>query len=314
MRFRIFSRSFLQLLKLYNSMNESTRQYLLKNENNRFFCDRGKQLIHDRDCKKLITLKEKQITVLSEMNPRYIKGKTLCSSCLRKMAVRNGLRGQDSRMGLCMSFFNNCCATDGDLVSLFLLNDGRLSVVSKNTIEIRLREDTWRIVRKSDAIELQHNNYTVLDDDTRRFTGGFHLQNDFDDPSFHNYARIICGYTFEKHKKAQEAYNERLQINRLETSLALLDNYIKLDYHSVREFRWPVLRLLFDYYRFVDIEHTVSDTVKVISTNEDVVICRVPRWKNGEFIETMKGLKATALQQKRFEYVTSCENAIPQIE
>ena len=27
-----------------------------------------------------------------------------------------------------------------------------------------------------------------------------------------------------------------------------------------------------------------------------------------------EGLKATALQQKRFEYVTSCENAIPQIE
>ena len=177
-------------------MDERYRQQLFQNAENRFFYSSKTNTIHDRLCKSVNDIDERYLYVIPELTKDYIKGKRLCPHCRRKLAVRMGMVKQLRSQTRCYTFFMHFFAEVGaqteDLVKLFVWNEGSLSYVSDDCIQIRVKEDTWRISHDCEGIALYHNNYEVNLDCTRTFSKSFHKQFDNNDPRFKNFANIIC--------------------------------------------------------------------------------------------------------------------------
>ena len=209
-----------------------------------------------------------------------------------------------------MRFFSMIDARTEDLTKLFIWNEGTLSYVSDNCVQIHVHEDTWRIYAENGDLSLYHNNYEVNLDCTRTFSETFHRQFDNNDSSFKNLAKIICNYTFDYHRKQAEMYAQKVNEEKLQAELAIVDNY------SVEQRR----SLLHYYYTFVDIGNRAVKKhrccLRVIETEEHsgytLVSCRVPKWKKTEFVQAMDQLKDSAFKESRFDYPTLCEELVPQ--
>ena len=298
-------------------MREAVRQSLLADNSNRFFYDEEKNVLHDRLCRQVEKIKESKVKPLSELNSNYMKTKKLCIFCRRRLAIRNGMQGymkyDEKQLKLFMVFLGQVGAKDDDLINLFVRNEGRLAQISADMIGIKVREDWWRISKHGGRLELFHNNYTTDKACNRIFDGKYHRQYDFGLPTFQNFTRIICGYTFAYHKKQLEEYNRKVQKYWLESNLALIDNYMQEDRRS----------LMFHYYTFVDIDNRTCEKtkdirfkpLKLIDAGEDysVVTCRILKWENQSFRSMMQKLKKQALEEERKEYIGVCESAIRQI-
>lgn len=296
-------------------MKEAYRLYLLSNENNRFFCDRGKNVIHDRQCCQLGKIKEADVMPLSEISKNYLKKRKLCSVCKRRLAIRNGMRGvmrnSESQMQAFMKILGKAGATDEDLVRLFIKNKGTISYVSTESIGIKVREDQWRVALLGGKPQLYHNSYRILPDHEREFTGKFHLQDTNGRSSFHTFTGIICSYSYEGfHKQKLDAYDRKVQTCRLQGCLALVDNYMRVDHPS----------LLYHYYTFVDICDAACSVgglrhIQLLNSDGDysLVTCKIPKWREKDFRNTMLNLKKLALQDARHEYIQYCETSIRQI-
>ena len=153
--------------------------------------------------------------------------------------------------------------------------------------------------------------YRILPDREREFTGKFHLQDTSGKSSFHGFTGIICSYTYDGfHKQKLDAYDRKVQTCRLQGCLALVDNYMRMDHPS----------LLYYYYTFVDICDAASSAgnlrhVQLLNSDGDysLVTCKIPKWREKDFRNTMLNLKKLALQDERHEYIQYCETSIRQI-
>ena len=255
---------------------------------------------------------------MPDLTPEYVKGKQLCKNCRRKMAVRNGMRGRDrfstSLLQSDLLFFREIEAPTQDLVQLFIRCGAALSLRSPGCMEIRVFEDTWRVELWEDELVLLHNNYEINSDYTRTFTGGFHRQNDFGDKSFHNFTKIMRSYSFQYHREEKMAYDKKVKFLRLQTELAITDNYAVCK-------KWSPL---FSYYIFVDIQDKAKTKrkkhghyeLKTLQSSElgdySIVLCRVPRWRQNHFIRLMRYLKNKAFCEQRFDYPSVCEEQLEQ--
>ena len=93
-------------------------------------------------------------------------------------------------------FFDRAGAQTDDLSRLFVFEEGSLARVSNSCVEIRVREDTWRVVAAKSGLLLLHNNYVVNDDYSRTFVGGFHVQGDRTGYTFLNKLNTSPGSRF----------------------------------------------------------------------------------------------------------------------
>lgn len=299
-------------------MDERYRQQLFQNAENRFFYSSKTNTIHDRLCKSVNDIDERHLYVIPDLTKEYIKGKRLCPHCRRKLAVRMGmvkqLRSQTRYYSFFMHFFAEVGAQTEDLVKLFVWNEGSLSYVSDDCVQIRVKEDTWRICHDGDGVGLYHNNYEVNLDCTRTFSNSFHKQFDNNDPSFKNLANIICTYTFNYHRRKAEQYARKVNEEKLQAQLAIVDNYAVVEKKS----------LLHYYFTFVDIGNRATedqhpcfvDSLREINSEEhcdySLVTCRVPKWRKDEFLRAMNSLKSYAFTEARYDYPGLCEELVPQ--
>ena len=98
-------------------------------------------------------------------------------------------------------FFDEAGASTYDLRRLFLVNEGTLEYTDHKTIEIRVREDTWRVRLAEGRLQLYYRNYIADADNFRYFGEDFHRQrvNDaWDTDSFGEIARIIWMYDYHR--------------------------------------------------------------------------------------------------------------------
>lgn len=300
-------------------MNADDLRCLLDDQSIRFICNRKNGTIHDRQCKELENISFAHADFLSFLTPQYARGTRLCRKCRRKAAVRNGMHG-DSHIGSKqflsnLHFFNSVCAGDRELVNLFIYQGGGMELICHNCMEIKLREDRWRIILEGEELILMHNNYTVNADYSRNFSDGFHRQHTTSKNDFSSIAAIIIAYSFDYHKHIMEAYDDKVRLLHLETELALVNNYKRVEKSS----------LLFENYIFVDMQNlalsqkrnfklgSLRITEKSCDGDYPLVSCRVLRWKRRKFQQLMEFLKKEALKQRHYEYVPRCEKLIPQI-
>ncbi len=296
-------------------MTEKSKIQLIRNAENRFFYDRRRNVIHDRQCSMLKNLDADDLDALSDLTPSYIGRKVLCPKCKRMAAIRNGMRGnlrtRSEQLWFFTDFFTRAGAQNCDLVRIFIFGGGSLWAVSQDCIEIHVNEDLWRVSVEGGVLTLLHNNYDVNEDYTRTFCGGFHLQCDGNLPTFHNFTKIMCEYSFDYHKRVMKEYDARVRQLRFESTLAIANNYVRRDRRS----------LLHAYYTFVGFPNDKKAFrvrgMKVLENvemgNYIVITCRVPRWRRREFENMMDALKETAKAEQRFDYPDICESAVPQL-
>lgn len=296
-------------------MTEKSKLKLIKKAENRFFYDWNTNMIHDRQCAELINMSVYNMDAVDFLTPRYVAHKNFCPQCKRKVAIRNGMRGRlrtsSEQMRFFMDFFQKADARTQDLSRLFIFEGGTLECVSRDCVEIRVKEDAWRITAPDDGLTLFHNDYLVNDDHSRTFTGRFHVQGGPVHPSFHHCARAMIQYSFDYHKRGLEAYDNKVRLLHFEAGLAIASNYVCCDRKS----------LLYAYYTFIDIPADGSARPKIHGmkilerTEKDgyaVITCRIPRWRRREFELAMGILKDRAYDERRFDYLNVCENAVPQ--
>lgn len=183
------------------------RQSKLDDRKMRYAFSTRRLLLHDRDCPLVRNIPDEEF----EMRARYDVSMRFCTSCYRMGLIRNGIGDDGKRMSAYMGFFGKAGASNRDLYSLLIDHDARLRWENRDTMMIRCREDTWKIVRKGEGWELLHNNYIRLSDDKRYFNGGFHHQKINGEPTFHNFVRTICGYSWQAHLTGVEMRNLQYQ-------------------------------------------------------------------------------------------------------
>ena len=294
-------------------MTEQNLSQLLHNADNRFFYDPQRNVIHDRQCRRLGDLNPDGLIVLKTLKPEFVRGKRFCPECKRKAAIRNGMRGRlytsAEQLRCLVAFFKDAEAQTYDLVRLLVFEGGSVEAISWDCVELRVHDDAWRITSEDGRLTLYHNNYAVNDDGSRTFLDGFHVQNDRGCPDFHSYAQILCAYTYKYHEREKQAYDKKVRLLHFKTRIAIASNYCRRSRRS----------LLFAYYTYVDLKgrkayHNQARYMKVLERKDrndcSVITCRIPRWKRKTFEEQMSILKNRAFAERRFDYPDICETEI----
>lgn len=227
------------------------RASLMDNQNMLYAYSSRMRVSHDRDCIHVADIPDGEFQMLSEV-PRGMK---MCPVCYRVALIRSGIGADRRRMQAYERFFEHVDASNADLYRLVIKHKARLKWINNNVMQIKVHEDTWRVIRVGQGIELWHNNYIRLEDDSRHFRAGFHRQYVRGDDTFHNILKTILAYRWEAHRvftdlksAKQEAHNELLQEHErrkeLKSALAqLLDDSIGED---GRECALCFLRTIFD--------------------------------------------------------------------
>ena len=160
--------------------------------------------LHDRDCvivQKLFDKPESEVKLLSHVTPEQYNRAQTCRYCIRKLAIRNGIRSSPRYIKALLYFFQKVGASTYYLRKLFITHAGHLRYINSDTIEIQVREDVWRVVRADGSLQLYHRNYVADKDNFRLFQDGFHRQricDGWDTDDFGSIARIIWTYDYHR--------------------------------------------------------------------------------------------------------------------
>ena len=160
--------------------------------------------LHDRDCvivQKIYAKPESEVKLLNRVTAEQYNRAQTCRYCIRKLAIRNGLGMSQKYVKALQYYFDTVGADTYSLRKLFITHSGQLKYIDNRTIEIRVREDTWRIVRADGRLHLYHRNYVADEDNFRQFKDGFHRQcigDAWDADDFGSIARIIWTYDYHR--------------------------------------------------------------------------------------------------------------------
>ena len=188
-------------------MSQTLREQLKIQTECRAILHVANNVLHDRDCaviRKLLNKPESGFRLLNHVSPEQYSNVQTCRLCIRKMAIRNSLGMSQKYMQALRYYFDTVGADTYSLRKLLITHAGRLRYLDNRTVEICVREDTWRIVQADGRFQLYHRNYTVDKENFRQFRDGFHLQrigDAWDADDFGAVARTIWMYDYRRHRK-----------------------------------------------------------------------------------------------------------------
>ncbi len=177
------------------------RHSLMSNPNMRYVYSRKDLVFHDKLCPKIKAISNHDF----QMVPNFKKEETWCRECYRKALIRAGISQDAKRLSAYETFFERAGASIRNLFELFIENEAKISWVNTNMVQLKVHEDTWRVTCNTDGVELLHNNYIYLGNDSRLFTDGFHRQSTYGNDTFAGITKIMTSYSWEEHQKRKEA-------------------------------------------------------------------------------------------------------------
>ena len=112
-----------------------------------------------------------------------------------------------------------------------------------------VRDDTWKIQKEGDTFRLWHNNYAIVGDYTRCFTGGFHLQKEgVGGSSLGHFVNIVVDYSWGAHVEWLKEQKVESECQRLREFMARVLNFVQASRFS----------LWYDYYIVLDCDDRLS--------------------------------------------------------
>lgn len=172
----------------------------------RFVYAKSNQLVHDKACKDVEKIPYWDFGASKELPDNRV----LCPHCIRKIYIRNAIKGHAKNATWYFRFMDK--GRVGTKVLERFLYDKNTKIHMDNLEELRVmhKEDTWIIrMNEQGMCRLYHNNYTILDENERYITDGFHEQKNH--PMFLAWIiDYIEGYDWRKHLKTNVEITEEL--------------------------------------------------------------------------------------------------------
>ena len=175
------------------------RQSLLDNSKMTFYYSSNGGYIHDQDC-ELIKDIPLEFFEASEKAPKHSQ---YCPKCKRRLLVRVACSPYVKQISGCERFLKTMGFSNKKLEKAVLGDEMKFNYQSPSEFYIKCNEDSWMIdATDKDNLKLFHNNYKVVDENTRVIVSGYHNQNQ-DGNDFGGMIKYISGYTWEKHLEAK---------------------------------------------------------------------------------------------------------------
>ena len=287
------------------SAAQRKRASLLDDRNMKFIYSKSTGKAHDRDCPLAASIEDDDFAML----PAFPKPVHFCHQCYRKALIREALAPENGkRIDICMHIFNAMRARTYDLQRLILDHHAKVYKVEQDRVYLQVREDRWYLQPSEKRCLLYHNNYINLENDQRLIVDTFHLQHEWP-VSFLAAMEEMSQYTWENHVRHKKE-KARAELQR---QLSVTPNYRKL----------PRKSLLFVYYHCADgpletivkkknAPYRILILTRYPRTNCIDIVCRIPRWKQAEFLALMDQIKDHCVQDCQYDYAEFCQEKIAQ--
>lgn len=284
------------------------RKKALQNPEIRYIYSKGK--FHDKDCYYVSKIKPEHLWPM-KLFPEEVQK---CDACYYRALVRAGLSANKTKdTGAYCDALYRLGVTEEELYAITIQYRMQFSAVGPSRVQIAYQDDLWEICKRENTLLLMHNNYEILDDYTRRFTGDFHLQKYSNKPyAISSFIKIMTSYSWDEHialLKAEEAKRAAEQERqRAIDQLASVENFLKLKKRS----------LLYDYYIILDCNGKAAKYFYRSQVNLQEVcyeeseelyklrMYRVRRKQIPLFTECLNTLKEYSIQLDFLDYAEQC--------
>ena len=282
------------------------RASLLSNPRMRYVYSQLDTTIHDRECRVVKAIPDKDFRMIADLDI----DRATCKHCRRRAIIRSGIGDDGKHLNAYSRFFAHMSASIADLKELIVDNGAQLSDIDIDRVTIKVHDDRWMILFDNKMPLLFHNNYSVNEEYQRIFTAGYHRQTDGGHHTFRHYINIMIGYSWADHVVHLKAKALAELQAKLRVRLSTTQNWLKASQFS----------LFSRYYTVVDCNHRLGRTLRknklklVVSnrhrpydSNYQLVTCRIPRWKNKNFLLAMDELKEYSVTAGYHDYADMCE-------
>jgi len=173
----------------------SRRANAMNDNKIRFVYAKSDHIVHDKTCRIAEQIPYWDFGALEDLPKDW----ELCKLCQRKIFIREAMGKDRKHFPWYLIFFNK--GHVGNSLLEHFLHEGQAKIYMPmvDEMEIKYKEDTWRIeMNRKEEFILYHNNYEMLDDKERCITDGFHEQK-FSPNYLAGILGYIEGYDWRKH-------------------------------------------------------------------------------------------------------------------
>lgn len=185
----------------------AARKAIMSNSSVWYVMDGRSEILHEKSCPQIRDIPDEALIGVR----RYDGNRQMCAHCRRAGLIRTAIGGSARYLSAYVRFFDILGVSDAQLRRLILNNKTTFSFPAPDTnlLCAEVNDDRWLIERRSNGrVTLWHNDYQVLGDNTRYFTGGFHEQ--LHRAHISRAIDTMCSYSWANHvayrsKSAQQA-------------------------------------------------------------------------------------------------------------
>lgn len=289
----------------YVSPDKRRRDSLMDNKRMRYAYSAGDLVLHDRDCPQVAKILDYQFHMLSD----YSHELKPCPTCRRKALIRAGINTDDAKK---ITAYENVFKLFGtsteDLYTLIIENKAELSNVNLNSVNIKVHEDKWILLKDNKSLNLYHNNYDITTDYERILRNSFHQQFHGSIKSVHYAIKTMCTYSWADHviRLMTLAYeNSRKQLRE---RLADIRNWVKVEHFSLLNSYFVILDCNSKASRYFRKNKTKANILSrsPSETPYHVLTCRVRKWNRKKFYTALDQLKEYSVIFDYDEYADQC--------
>lgn len=283
------------------------RASLMGNKDMRYILSAQSGEKHDRDCPCAVKIPDAAF----DMTADFPGWENFCWKCSRIAVIREGLhKDLTKQLDAVVFLFRKMNASTRLIHSLFHEHGGQIFRVEENRLFIKVREDSWIIQLEETGCMLFHNNYYVLNDDSRIISEGYHPQ--IEAPmAFHFLYSAITNYSWEEHIKRKRAEELAARQENARNQLFHTPNYIPV----------PRFSLFHSYYLVADCKDYIDRELRHSHLGANLIIRgRYPDTKHADtlyrvrkkdrkvFLSIVEEAKDYSVRACCFDYADFCKN------
>ncbi|MGN1421036.1 MAG: hypothetical protein ACI4XC_05940 [Eubacterium sp.] len=295
---------------LKRNKSNKTASYVdkMSNPSYKYAFSRLSEEYHDKSCSLVRSIPQYELDYTMLYSDSY----NWCPRCYKTALIRYGVGGDVKLLDRYVDFFKSVKASKELLHFLIIEKQAKLWIVSTETMQIKVNDDTWRVTKKGDKYTLMHNNYYINESGKRVIQKTFHLQAK-NINSFKTCVNIISSYSWNKHIEKQtekqalieKANKRRLLIFELSND-CFVENfmYVKNKYLFSEKFVYLDNR---DYDADIFLEKNnikINFLDEYIMTNGNYrwIVCKVPKRYLTGFYSAMRQISGFMLKKHDYEY------------
>ena len=282
------------------------RESKLSNVKLKYVYSKSEGILHDRSCEEIKNIPDAEF----EMSEDLIEGMPICDQCKRKALIRRGIGDDRKSLNLYVRYFEEDFFSDGMLKTIFIDNSAQARLIDLSMMEFKIKDDRWRIQKKTAKCILYHNNYLTLENGDRYFQDDFHKQRK-QAINYNQAVKLMTTYSWDDHVIQRQKQAEKKRIAAILSRLSLIENCVRLQKRS----------LFYSHYAYIDKANYQADEIFIahklrvyfgieyskLNSDYRIITCKVKKKNSSIFEACMEELRKTLMLQDDVEYEDNCK-------